>query len=69
MSGPNPVRVQRPSDSGAQVSQQNKDENFIRIDLTDAQKIQIKQATGKDAESIELNAQELEERIAPRVRY
>jgi len=49
------------------VSQLNKDENFIRIDLTDAQKIQIKQATGKDAESIELNAQELEERITPRV--
>ena len=44
----------------------NKHEEVIKIDLTDAQKAQVKQVTGKDAESIELGAQELEERIAPR---
>lgn len=49
------------------MTQQSKDENIIRIDLTSDQKIQVKQAIGKDAESIELNAQELEERIAPRL--
>jgi hypothetical protein len=43
----------------------DKKDDVIRIDLNDAQKAQVKQATGKDAESIELNAQELEERIAP----
>ena len=47
--------------------QQSKDENVIRIDLTNDQKVQVKQAIGRDAESIELNAQELEERIAPRM--
>lgn len=39
---------------------------FIRIDLTDNQKAQVKEATGKDAESLELDAEELEQRIAPR---
>ena len=48
------------------MSQQSKDDNLIRLDLSDAQKVQVKQFIGKDAESIELNAQELEERIAPR---
>lgn len=40
--------------------------DVIRIDLTNAQRTQIKQETGKDAESIELQVSELEERIAPR---
>ena len=39
---------------------------MVRIDLTDTQKQQVKLAIGKDADSIELNTQELEERIAPR---
>lgn len=39
---------------------------LIRIDLTDSQKEVVKQAIGKDAESIELDAVELEQRIAPR---
>ena len=38
---------------------------MVRIDLTDTQKQQVKLAIGKDADSIELNTQELEERIAP----
>jgi hypothetical protein len=37
----------------------------IRLELTDEQKAQVKAATGKDARAIELNAEELEERIAP----
>ena len=50
------------------MSQQpnDKKDELVRIDLTDTQKAQVKAATGKDAESIELRAQELEERIAPR---
>ena len=46
-------------------SNDNKNE-VIRIDFTEPQKAQVKQLTGKDAECIELNLQELEERIAPR---
>ncbi|HEU5040964.1 MAG TPA: hypothetical protein VFT84_09105 [Gemmatimonadales bacterium] len=37
----------------------------IRLELTDAQKAQIKAATGRDAEALELQVAELEERIAP----
>ena len=44
----------------------NNRNDIIRIDFTDPQKAQVKQLTGKDAECIELNLQELEERIAPR---
>jgi hypothetical protein len=38
----------------------------IRIELTPEQKAQLRNATGKDAESIELSVEELEERIAPK---
>jgi hypothetical protein len=37
----------------------------VRIQLTPEQKAQVKGATDKDAEAIELTATELEERIAP----
>ncbi len=37
----------------------------IRIQLTDEQKKQIKEASGEDVEAIELTAEELEDRIAP----
>lgn len=37
----------------------------VRIELTDEQKAQLKQATGKDAAALELTAEELEDRIAP----
>ena len=39
-------------------------ENF-RLTLTAEQKEQIRKATGKDAEVLELSVEELEERIAP----
>ncbi len=39
----------------------------IRIELTEEQKKQIQQATGKDASAIELTAEELEERVSPRM--
>jgi hypothetical protein len=48
------------------MTQPQSNDDFVRLDLDQAQKEQVKDATGKDAESIELNAQELEERIAPR---
>jgi hypothetical protein len=38
----------------------------IRIELTAEQKAEIRSATGKDAETIELSVEELEERIAPK---
>ena len=39
----------------------------VRIELTDEQKAQIKDATGKEASAIELSAEELEERVSPRL--
>ncbi|HJR17699.1 MAG TPA: hypothetical protein VJ808_12655 [Gemmatimonadales bacterium] len=41
--------------------------NF-RMTLTPEQKEQVRKATGKDAEAIELSVEELEERIAPATR-
>lgn len=37
----------------------------FRMTLTPEQKDQVRKATGKDAEVIELSVEELEERIAP----
>ena len=37
----------------------------FRIQLTPEQKSQVKSATGKEAEAVELSVEELEERIAP----
>jgi len=37
----------------------------IRIQLTPEQREMVRKATGKNAEALELSAQELEERIAP----
>jgi len=37
----------------------------VRIELTPDQKATIRNATGKDAENLELTVSELEERIAP----
>ena len=37
----------------------------FRIKLTPEQKAQVRDATGKDAEAVELSVEELEERIAP----
>lgn len=39
--------------------------NPVRINLTDDQKNQIREQTGKEAASIEFTVEELEERIAP----
>lgn len=48
------------------MSQPNKDQDIIRIDLTDTQKEQIKDAIGRDGDAIELDVKSLEERITPR---
>jgi len=37
----------------------------FRIELTADQKAKVRNATGKDAEAVELSVEELEERIAP----
>lgn len=37
----------------------------VRIELTDEQRAQLKNATGKNAEALEFSVEELEERIAP----
>jgi hypothetical protein len=44
------------------------EQNRVRIELTEEQKAQIKAATGKDARTLELGAEELEARIAPMAR-
>jgi hypothetical protein len=44
---------------------EHKDTEIVRIDLTAAQKEQVKEATDKNADAIELTVQELEARIAP----
>ncbi len=38
----------------------------VRIELTEEQKKQIAEATGKEASAIELTVEELEERVSPR---
>ena len=40
----------------------------VRIELTEEQKKQIREATGKDASAVELTAEELEERVSPATR-
>ena len=47
-------------------NKQKDDRGFVRIELTQPQRDEVKQTTGKDAEAIELSVTELEERIAPR---
>jgi hypothetical protein len=44
-------------------------EKQVRIQLTPEQKAEIRNATGKDAEALELSPKELEERIAPSTLY
>jgi hypothetical protein len=41
---------------------------IIRLDLTPEQKQLVQKEIGKEADAVELTFQELEERIAPRVR-
>jgi uncharacterized small protein (DUF1192 family) len=41
----------------------------VRLTLTEDQKAQIRNKTGKDAESVELSVSELEDRIAPMKTY
>jgi len=42
-----------------------KQRDSVRLKLTPDQQVQIKQATGKNAEALELTVEELEARIAP----
>jgi uncharacterized small protein (DUF1192 family) len=43
----------------------SKQKEQVRITLTPEQQETVKKVTGKDARSLELSVQELEERIAP----
>jgi uncharacterized small protein (DUF1192 family) len=43
----------------------DRSKNQFRIELTPEQKAKVRDATGKDAEAVELSVEELEERIAP----
>ena len=47
----------------------HKETDIVRIDLTAEQKEQVKEATEKTVDAIELTVQELEARIAPRMMY
>ena len=40
----------------------------VRITLTDEQKTQIRNQTGKEADVVEFSVEELEERIAPKTK-
>ena len=40
-------------------------EKEYRLQLTEAQKAEIRELTGKDADALQLSVEELEERIAP----
>jgi hypothetical protein len=48
------------------TSESKKEPRTIRIDLTEAQSNQIKQAVGAEATTLEFNIRELEERVTPR---
>jgi uncharacterized small protein (DUF1192 family) len=41
----------------------------VRLTLTEDQKAQIRNQTGKDAEAVELSVSELEDRIAPVTKF
>ena len=43
----------------------DKKKNQVRIELTEEQRAQIRNETGRDGSAIEFTAEELEERIAP----
>ena len=43
----------------------NRKDPVVRLELTEAQQVQVKRATGRDSVAIELTVEELEERIAP----
>jgi hypothetical protein len=44
-------------------------EEFVRIELSEPQREQVREKTGKEAEALELTVSELEERIAPKIYY
>ena len=48
---------------------EKKENDVIRIDLTAEQKEQVKAATEKSVDALELTVQELEARIAPMVQF
>jgi hypothetical protein len=50
-----------PFNTGDRMSKQDR----VRIELTEAQKKQIKDASGEDVSAIEFTVQELEQRISP----
>ena len=43
------------------------EKDLIRVQLTDEQRKMVKDATGRDGDTIELTVIELEERIAPKL--
>ncbi|MBA2243582.1 MAG: hypothetical protein H0W11_01375 [Gemmatimonadetes bacterium] len=45
--------------------QQQQQKSPVRIELTEQQRQQVRETTGKDAVTLEFTAQQLEERIAP----
>ena len=47
------------------MSEHTTEPRFVRIELTPAQREQVKAKTGRDSQAIELTSAELEERIVP----
>lgn len=42
-------------------------DRVVRLQLTDAQKLQVRALTGRDGDALELTVEELEDRITPRL--
>src|SRR6476659_1343918 len=59
---PSPHRATHTTET---IMSDKKENEVVRIDLTAEQKEQVKAATEKNADAIELTVQELEARIAP----
>jgi hypothetical protein len=59
------IVTQTPYSSQFQEGSVDNSKEQFRIHLTPEQKNQVRNATGKDAEAVELSVEELEERIAP----
>jgi len=51
-----------------ETNETNKTPSFVRLELTNEQKQQVRNSIGREADAIELSAKELEERIAPMIR-
>ena len=58
-------RVLRPTTLPAGGNMSANKDSVVRIELTEKQKQQVKEATGKELDAVEFTAEALEDRVAP----